>query len=291
MNTYFSFEFWRDFWRATAESAAARGLRLVTILILYWVTRSVLHRIIDATLHRLIARQNDGIITEERANRIRTLQGVVKNLVGYVLVFVMIIMMLHAVSVDVTGIITTASVGGLAVGIGAQRIVRDVIAGFFFIVEDQYAVGEYVCIYGAAGTLTAQGVTGTVVEVGLRITQIRDEQGRLWTLANGDITAVLNPSRSPQESWIEINILPTADVKHVEEVINAVGLAMSEDPDFQLIKPAVSLGVASFDPTRTVIRVSTVAEPRSMSAVQLRLREAIRTKLLEEGIALTSDVA
>ncbi len=287
MENYFTFEFYRDFWRATAETAAARGLRLFTIVILYWFTRIVLYRIIDATLHRFVARTNDGVPTEDRLNRIRTLQGVVKNLVGYVLAFILVIMVLQAVSVDVTGIITTASVGGLAIGIGAQRIVRDVIAGFFFIVEDQFAVGEYVSICGPAGTLASMGVTGTVVEIGLRITQLRDEQGRLWTLANGDITAVLNPSRAEQEGWIEIDILPSADVKHVEEVINSVGVEMSEDPNCGLLKPAVSLGVSSFDPTRTVIRVSTIAEPRSMSAVQLRLREAIRTRLLREGIALT----
>jgi small conductance mechanosensitive channel len=99
-------------------------------------------------------------------------------------------------------------VAGLAVGFGAQKLVKDVITGFFLLLEDQYAVGDYVTI----GT-----VTGTVEELGMRITRLRDDDGRLYILSNGDIGQVCNMSRGPLAGVLEVAIAASADVGHATQ--------------------------------------------------------------------------
>ncbi len=269
-------EFWRGFWQNAFQAVTAHGLRLVTVLLLYWVVRAVSNRAIDAGLGRLLSRQGDGG-AQERASRLRTLQGLVKSLVGYVLFFVFAIMALQALTVDVTGLITTAGVGGLAVGFGAQRLVRDVIAGFFIIMEDQFGVGEYVTIGPA---------TGTVEELGMRITRVRDDQGKLWILANGDITTVTNHSRAPVQSFVDIGLAPDTDVARAQQVIDEAGRELMQEGRPALLEAPRALGVAAFDAARTTVRVGVVAEPRAQGAEQMRVREAVRRKLAEAGITV-----
>src|SRR5205085_584217 len=155
-------------WQAKLRLIGTGGIRVIAVFIAYWLARVVANRLIDAGLARLLARQGTLLHTEERANRLRTLQGLVKSVVGYVLFFIFVIELLHELSLDVTGLITTAGVGGLAIGFGAQKLVKDVISGFFIIVEDQFAVGDYVTI----GT-----ASGEVLDIGMRITRLRDDQG------------------------------------------------------------------------------------------------------------------
>src|SRR5207244_3586993 len=100
--------------------------------------------------------------------------------------------------------------------------VKDVISGFFLIVEDQFAVGDFVTIGPAIGT---------VEEIGMRITRLRDESGRLWILSNGDISIVTNHSRAPVESFVEIGIATMADVKKAAQVLNKAGEALFRDTD------------------------------------------------------------
>jgi small conductance mechanosensitive channel len=277
MSRYFTVAFWQDFWQQALTTAAARGLRLFAIVVLYLFARLALNRIIDVALARLMARQSALDGGDERLPRLRTLQGLAKSAAGYVLFFVFVVMVLQALTVDVTGIVTSAGILGLAIGFGAQKLVKDVISGFFLIIEDQFAVGDFVTI----GT-----ATGTVEEIGTRITRLRDECGRLWILSNGDITIVTNHSRAPVESFVEIAVAPTVDVKEAERVLNEAGEVLKANGDLGLFRAPKSLGVASYDAARTVIRVELVTEPRRLTAVQLRVREVLREKLVAAGIAI-----
>jgi moderate conductance mechanosensitive channel len=277
MSRYFTLAFWQDFWQEAVRTAAARGLRLVAIVLLYMLARLLVNRVIDAGLARLMARQAAKGGGEDRIPRLRTLQGLVKSVAGYFLFFLLLVMVLQALTVDVTGIITSAGVMGLAIGFGAQKLVKDVISGFFLIVEDQFAVDDFVTI-GAA--------TGTVEEIGTRITRLRDESGRLWILSNGDITIVTNHSRAPVESFVEISVAPAVDVKEAERILNEAGEELKNNPDSALLRVPRSLGVAAYDATKTVIRVEIVTEPRHLTAVQLRAREFMRGKLVSAGIVI-----
>lgn len=280
MSRLFTLLFWQGFWEDAVQVAATRGLRILIILVIYWAARQSLYRVIDAALARLVARQTSQGISgsEERANRLRTLQGLVKSLVGYVLFFVLIIMLLQAITVDVTGIITTAGVGGLAIGFGAQKLVKDIIAGFFIIIEDQFAVGDYVTI-GAA--------TGEVVEIGMRISRLRDDQGRLWIVSNGDISIVTNHSRSPIEAFIEIGVAPGTEVKKAADIIDAAGTELKNAADTRLLAAPRFLGVSAADNVRTTLRIAVVSDPRTLAKEQLRVREAILDRFHTESIQVS----
>lgn len=284
MTGIFTAQFWQTFFQEALQASTSRGLRILVILLLYWALNKALRRFIQVGLSRLVMRQEQS--GEDRANRLRTLQGLVQSTVGYTLLFVLIIMLLDALGVNVTGILTTAGVGGLAIGFGAQKLVRDVISGFFFIMENQFAVGEYVTIGGGPGTIAGSGATGVVTEVGMRITRLRDDQGRLWTIANGDISAVINHSRAPVEATIEIGIATGTNVEKAQDLINQVGEALYRQEGHRLQAPPRSQGIAAFDAVKTTLRVAIVSDPRALAVEQTRVRQAILERLVQEEIPL-----
>jgi moderate conductance mechanosensitive channel len=276
LSEVFTISFWQKSWQDALRAMAESGVKILLILLIYWVARRIIYRVVNLALARVMARQGPIVDGSERANRLRTLQGLVRSVTGYVLFFILISMILSQMSINVTGLITAAGVGGVALGFGAQKLVKDVINGFFIIVEDQFAVGDYVTIGGAS--------TGVVEEIGTRITRLRDDAGRLWIISNGDINIVTNHSRSPVEAYIEIGVAPTADLKRVEAIINEVGEELAKTDGSKLSAPPKVLGVAGFDGTKTLIRVAVVSDPRALAAEQLRVREAILGRLNQEGI-------
>ena len=138
-----------------------------------------------------------------REARVRALHAVLKSAVGFVLGFVMAIMVLQSAGLNIVPLLTTASVAGLAIGFGAQKLVKDVISGFFILVEDQYGVGDYVTIGPA---------TGIVDDLGMRTTRVRDASGKLFIIANGDISQVYNHSRGALCVWTDIAVPASSDL-------------------------------------------------------------------------------
>jgi moderate conductance mechanosensitive channel len=177
---------WAHFWNTHAETAMLAAAKIAVIVVAYVILRFVLGRAIRTVLGSGLARLS-GDILQARKARVRALQSLLSSAIGFVLGFVAIIMILQAAGLDIVPLITTASVAGLAIGFGAQKLVRDVISGFFILVEDQYGVGD---------TVTIGAVTGVVEGIEMRITKIRDETGKLYILSNGDISLVCNHSRS-----------------------------------------------------------------------------------------------
>lgn len=274
---YMTPDFWQRITQHATEVVAERGLLILVIFALYWLARKIAFRVIDVTLNRLIQRQVDAGGSIERAARVRTLQALSRSITRYVLGFVLIIMVLDALGANVAGIVTTAGIGGVAIGFGAQRLVRDVISGFFLIVEDQFAVGDYVTI----GT-----VTGTVLDLGMRVTRIRDDQGRLAILSNGDIVSVINHSRAPSSILIDIGVAPTTDLETAKASINAVGQELHESENVSLLAPPRCVGVSAYDATRMTISVRVSAEPKVLHEMQMVVREAILQRLLADDIAV-----
>ena len=158
---YLTPDFWQRLYEHAIEVVAERGVLVLLIFALYWLARKVAFRIINVALDRLIERQMASGGSIERAARVRTLQALTRSIVRYVLGFVLVIMLLDALGANVAGIVTTAGIGGVAIGFGAQRLVRDVISGFFLIVEDQFAVGDYVTIGTITGTVRDLGMAET----------------------------------------------------------------------------------------------------------------------------------
>lgn len=268
--------FWQTLYQDALQGAAARGMKILIIVLVYWMARQVLFRVIDLSLSRAtLGRARPSEAEEERVNRLRTLQGLVKSIVAYLLTFVLAVMVLDALGVNVSGIIATAGIGGIAIGIGANKLTRDMLSGFFLIVEDQFAVGDYVTI-GAA--------SGVVEEMSMRVTRLRDDQGRIWILSNGDISTVINHSRTQVESYVEVGIASSADLHRAAEAINQTGEELLRAESSLLKSAPRALGVSAFDAAKITLRVEVLADPQNLLLAQMRVREAVHLRLRQEGI-------
>ncbi len=270
-------EFWINFYRSLTENALHALLQVGGILLAYLILRGVLYRLIDGVLARLIVRENRLGLSEERAGRLQTLQGLCKSVVGYVLFFVFGVLFLKALGFDIMPFITTAGVIGLAIGFGAQKLVKDVISGFFIIIDNLFVVGD---------VITIGAVTGQVQEMGMRVTRLLDTTGRLHLFANGDIGTVANLSRYPVEDFVEIAVGPQANLSQVVAAINAAGTELLARDDHRLKAAPRVAGVTAFSALAITLRVAVVSDPRDLPAEQMRVRAALREALLRANIPL-----
>ncbi len=270
--TPFDHNFWDGYasWMVLADVAK--------IILIYLVLRFVLRRLVDRVLWPVV-KQGEKRVDPAQAARIKTLAGLVNSTVSYILSFVFGIMLLRALRLDPIPLLTTASVAGLAVGFGAQKLVKDMISGFFILLENQYGVGDYVTI-GA--------VTGTVEEVGLRTTRIRDDAGKLYILSNGDITQVCNQSRGAVAAFIEIGIAAASDVTKATGIINQAGEELAQErKDLEFAQPPTVQGLGAMDAAKLTLRVSCpVTAPAKLTEAQIALRGLAHQRLVEAEIGL-----
>lgn len=272
MSEIFTSTYWTGIWHEAAKLLPGVGLRIITIFVLFWVVRNALIRLTRLALGQIIARQGRGSAEDQR-NRLQTLQSVLESVISYVLLFVLVVTLLQALSINVTGILTTAGVGGVALGFGAQRIVRDILAGYFIIMEDQYAVGDYVSI-GYPNIIPVGMVTGVVEELTMRATRVRDDMGRLWVLANGDIGAVANHSRSHVEAYLDISVPSALGVEEARQILTDELNRVFAEQQGGLLSPPEVRGAVAFDGAAATLRVAYTADPRTAQLEALRLREA-----------------
>ncbi len=206
--------------------------------------------------------------------RAKTLAVLLKSVVRYAVYFFVAITVLETLGVSAASIIAGAGVVGLAVGFGAQSLVRDVLSGFFIILEDQYDVGEYI---------EAVGVGGVVEEVGLRVTRLRDFSGVLHIVPNGIIDKVSNHNRGPLRAMVDIKVAHEADPEKVklilEEVVKAVALDTPE-----VVEGPVVLGIVDIVETGVVFRLWARTQPMQQWYVERVIRRRVKLALDHEGI-------
>lgn len=264
-----------QFFREVLETAGTKTWAIVKILIFFFVVRAIAYRLIARTVKTLASRQR-GMAAEAVAGRLFTLDTLVRSIVFYVLVFITGVMLLRVFDINATPVLTAAGVVGLAVGFGAQRLVRDVISGFFLVLENQYTVGEFVTI-GA--------VTGVIENLGMRTTQIRDEAGRLIITANGDIVQVVNHSRGPVQAVLDVSVASDSDLDKVRSLVDEAGKKVAQSVE-GVVTPPKALGISALDGNKVTIRVSGEVKPGRQEAVQAALREQIRSSLSSGGVTL-----
>jgi len=245
---------------------------IAKVLIFFLLIRHIINHLIERVILSLIKREK----TPVSAGRLQTLGSLIKSIVFYVLIFISGVMALRVFDIDPTPVLTAAGVVGLAVGFGAQKLVRDIIAGFFIVLENQYSVGEYITV-GAA--------TGTVEEFGMRVTHLRDDMGKLIIIANGDIALVINHSRGPIQAMVEVSVAPDSDIEKVRATIDAAGQEVADKVEGVLSAPKAN-GMTAVDAAKITIRVSGEVKAGRQDAVQNALREAIRDKFAKDGIKL-----
>ena len=247
------------------------GLKVVLIVILAAVVVRVAKMLIRKTFS---VRIKGPLKYNER--RQQTMSKLLENVIAYVVYFMAIIAVLSAFTIDITGLIAGAGVLGLAIGFGAQNLVRDIITGFFIIFEDQFSVGDYVRIGQAEGT---------VEEIGLRTTKVKGFTGELFIFPNGNVTDVVNFSIHNSIAVVDINISYESDMAKVEQLIQEF-LEDIQDKYEQIIKPPELLGVQNLTTTEVVMRIIAETLPMQHFAVSRGLRRDLKEFLDTQGVEI-----
>jgi small conductance mechanosensitive channel len=211
--------------------------------------------------------------TERRHN---TLLKLLQNVLAYVVYFAAILAVLSALTINVTGLLAGAGVLGLAIGFGAQNLVRDVITGFFIIFEDQFSVGDYVRI-GAA--------EGSVEEIGLRTTKIKGLNGEIHIFPNGTIVEVVNFSLNNSIAIVDVSVAYEVDIPKAEELIRVFLLSLPEKYE-QLVKLPELLGVQNLAASEVVMRITAETKPMQHFAMARIIRRDLKIFMDEHGIEI-----
>ncbi|ADL08968.1 mechanosensitive ion channel family protein [Thermosediminibacter oceani] len=246
------------------------ALKALVILFLASVTIRIGSRMIE----RIFALKLEKIPLNE--SRMKTLVGLLKSILRYIVYFIATVVVLETFGVKTTSIITAAGIGGLAIGFGAQSLVKDVISGFFIIFEDYFQVGEYI---------EAAGVSGTVEEMGLRTTKLRDFGGQLHIIPNGEITRVTNHSRGNLRAMVNVRVSYEEDLDRVLKVLEEVADEIRHKRKDIVEGPTV-LGVSDLGPTEAVITIWARTLPMQQWSVERELRKAIKERFDREGIKI-----
>ena len=243
------------------------SIEIVLILLASWLAVRLGKKFIKKVF---LIRMRSPLNHSER--RQRTIARLLQSVISYVVYFSAIIGILSSLNIKVAGLLAGAGIVGLAIGFGAQSLVKDVITGFFIIFEDQFGVGDYIKINAAEGT---------VVEIGLRTTKINGATGEQFIIPNGAIGEVVNYSVNNSKIFIDLQMSTDADFEKAEGVINKY-LETLPKMHKELITTPVFLGVQNVKGTEVTIRIAAETLPQQQYGVARTIRRDV-TKLFEEN--------
>jgi small-conductance mechanosensitive channel len=278
----------------TVESAtdyAALSLRIAVILIGAVVLRWVLHRTIGKVVERAVASpsvpealrarfgESSSIAVERRRQRAETVGSVLRSVATILIFGVALATVLSELGVDLGPAIAGAGIVGVALGFGAQNLVRDFLNGIFMILEDQYGVGDAVDLGEA---------NGIVESVGLRTTRLRNVDGTVWHVRNGEVVRVGNMSQGWSRALLDVSVAYGTDVDHAQVVIKRVALEAAESEEvgaFILEEPEV-WGVEMLGADGIAIRLVVKTAPLEQWKVARELRRRLKDAFDDEGIEI-----
>ncbi|WP_338754841.1 mechanosensitive ion channel family protein [Bacillus sp. FJAT-52991] len=256
-----------EFWLAIGKGS----LKIVFILILSGIVIKVAKMVVRKFF---LLRSKTPLGLSER--RETTLLKLIENIISYVVYFVTLINILDILTFDIKALIAGAGVVGLAVGFGAQSLVKDIITGFFIIFEDQFSVGDVVRI---------GQFEGTVEEIGLRTTKIKQWTGELHILPNGIITEVTNFSVHNSIAVVDVSIAYEENINEAERVINELLKTLPEKYE-QIVAPPQLLGVQMLAASDVVMRITAETTPMNHFVVARHIRKDVKECLEENGIEI-----
>jgi small conductance mechanosensitive channel len=230
--------------------------------------------------HKAIVKARQLAQMSERAKeRAQTLGTLLRSLATAVIFGVAVMISLAELDISVGPLIASAGVVGVALGFGAQTIVRDFLAGIFMLVEDQYGVGDIVDLGEASGV---------VEEVSLRTTRIRDVRGAVWYFPNGEIRRVVNQSQQWARSVLDIEVSYDTDIDRAAQVINeeAESLWREQPEDATILEKPEIWGVERLGESSVAIRLVVKTEPGEQWRTGRELRRRIKTRFDREGIVI-----
>jgi small-conductance mechanosensitive channel len=265
-------------WNHWADLAITRALPILGILVVALVVNRLLRALANLMIKPATAQTRQSQMREQQT---RTLAGIVYSAGSKVVWAVALLMSLPKLGIDTLPAVTLAGLASLAVGFGAQTLVRDVIAGFYIVLEDQYIVGD---------TVQISDYIGRVEHLTLRRTVIRDARGALVTIANGEIRAVSNLSRDWSQAFVDVSFAPESPVDKTLQALENAAAALRGDPAWSqaLVDGPRILGLQNFDRSASTVRLQVRTAPTRQDEVARELRRRIQVELLKQGIPVSS---
>ena len=207
-------------------------------------------------------------------SRMETMKGLTNSIIKYIIYFIAFTSIIKIFGVEIAPLIATAGIGGLALGFGAQNLVKDIITGFFILFEEQFSVGDYVGI---------DDISGTVEEMTLRVTKIRDFNGDLHIIPNGEITRVTNKSNGKMRAMVDISITHEEDIDNTIKILNEVSEEIKKESSSIIEGPTV-LGVTGLLDSEVVLTVVAKTIPMEQWAVERLMRKKFKEAFNKYGI-------
>ncbi|WP_421382428.1 mechanosensitive ion channel family protein [Bacillus salacetis] len=250
------------------------GIGAVKILLIIILTAVILK--VGKSIIRNIFRARSRSPFKITERREATLSKLLENVLTYVVYFIAITMILTNLGVEIGALIAGAGIVGLAVGFGAQNLVRDIITGFFIIFEDQFSVGDYVRVGSAEGF---------VEEIGLRTTKIKSWTGELHILPNGNIAEVTNFSIHNSIAIVDVSIAYEENIEEAEKVLSEFLQTLPQKYE-ELINPPDLLGVQTLGASDVVMRIIAETAPMQHWAMARKIRKDVKLVLDKHGIEI-----
>jgi small conductance mechanosensitive channel len=264
-------------------AAVAGKLVVVAFIVLgAWIlirlTRALADRIV-----RLVE-VDDPNTVNEREKRARTLAGIFKGVSRIIILIIAALTVMQELGIPIGPLIAGVSVAGLAISFGAQNLVRDLISGFFILLEDQYKIGDVV---------RAAGVSGVVEDMNLRVTVLRDTDGAAHFIPNGEIKVVSNLAKEWGRAVVNIGVAYQEDINRILAILKITGEEFQKDSRYSglLLEPPQVLGIENFDPMQISIRVLIKTRPLKQWEVGREYRRRVKEAFDQNGVQVVNPQA
>jgi small conductance mechanosensitive channel len=256
-----------------ATAVLARAIGLAAIPVLGWLA----YRVLTGLIRRLLRPLEHARAPDARVQRARTLGPLLASATRYLVAFVVVVVLLQELGVDVRALVVSAGVVGLAIGFGAQSLIKDVITGSFLLFENLIAVGDVIEVGPHAGVVEA---------VGLRVTRIRKFSGDLRIVPNGDLTAFGHLTAGWSRVVVEVGVGYDRDVDQALRALEAAGQALRAAHPAAVLEAPVAEGILRFAESEVVLRVHARVAAGEKAALEMELRRRVKAALESAGIPL-----
>jgi small conductance mechanosensitive channel len=256
------------------------GLRILLILVMFWVAMSVVKMGLKRLEENLVLRgKESGDVANEAEKRAETLVRLLRQAVIIMMWVMAVLVILRQFGVEIGPILASAGVAGVAIGFGAQNLVRDIIAGFFMILENQVRVGDVAILNGTGGL---------VEQINFRTIVLRDLSGTVHVFPNGTVTTMSNLTREWSAYVFDLGVAYKEDVDQVIELIKQVGAELRKDPEFGklMVDDIEVFGVDNFADSAVVIKGRLRTRPIKQWAVGREFRRRIKHAFDEAGVEI-----
>ena len=260
---------------AIVDWLTTSGLRVAIILVVSLLLARVIDWLAPKVRHWMPEREGEH--ATERDRRVTTLSSALTKTSRWVLYLAALLMILSEVGVAIGPLLAAAGIGAIALGLGAQNLIRDLISGFFLILEDQVRVGDVVDVNGTGGT---------VEQLNLRTIVLRDLDGTVHVFPNGAIVSLANRTKDWSRAVVEIGVAQHEDIDRVMRVLADVGAEMAEAPEWRddILEPTEVIGVINLGESSVDVRTITTTRPLTQWDVANELRRRIVNRFDAEGI-------